>query len=204
MIGLVGVCGAVIGGVVMVSVAQPEGQAPFKLPKGWTMEDMQKCTTAGIPGERQAELVRRVGTWEGAGKMWIGPDGDSIDMDCVMTVTGLMDGRYIRTDLRGEMPGLGSYHGEGVTGYDNVAKEYQGDWIDNMGSGVMFGRGTRSGDGTTFTMEHSFTCPITEKGATLRQVDRFTRDGKWVQEMFGTDPKSGVEYKMMSFTYTRR
>lgn len=204
LIGLVGVCGVVVGGAVVTSLAQPEGEPPFQLPAGWTMEDMQKCMNAGMPGERQAELMKLVGTWDGAGQMWMGPGSEPADMTCTMEISGLMDGRYIQYDLNGEMPGMGSYHGMGWAGFDNVAKQYQANWIDSMSSGVMYGTGERSRDGKTISWEHTYTCPITEKPATMRQVDAHKGDGKWVQEMYGTDPKSGVEYKMMSITYTKR
>ena len=204
LIGLVGVFGLVVGGAVVTSLAQPEGDAPFRLPDGWTMEDMQKCMDAGMPGERQAELMKLVGTWDGQGQMWMGPGSEPMDMACVMVVTGLMDGRYIQYDLNGEMPGMGSYHGTGWAGFDNVAKAYQANWIDSMSSGIMYGTGERAGDGKTMSWEHHYTCPMTEKQATMRQVDTHKDANTWVQEMYGTDPKSGIEYKMMQFTYTRR
>lgn len=205
LIGLLGVCGLVMGGMVVVGgSAQPEGEMPFPLPEGWTMADMQKCMIAGTPGERHAEMMELVGAWDGKGQMWMGPGMEPVDMSCVMEVEGIMDGRYIRFDFDGEMPGMGTFRGSGWTGYDNVAGQYQSTWIDNMSSGIMFGTGERSADGKTMTWDHRYTCPMREKQVSMRQVDTHLDADTWMQEMYGTDPKSGVEYKMMKFTYTRR
>lgn len=196
-------CASGVLGLVAVSVAQPSGEQPeMPLPPGWTMDDMMACVQAGTPGEHQAELVKEAGTWEGTGTMWMGPGGEAMPTTVVMTITPIMDGRYIRVEMNGEFPGMGPYTGMGINGYDNVAGRYVSDWVDNHSSGIMRGNGQKSADGT-MTWSYEYMCPITKKPAVLRQVEKI-KGAKRTMEMFGADPKSGVEYKMMAYEFTRK
>jgi hypothetical protein len=181
---------------------QPEGQPEMELPPGWTMDDMMACMQAGTPGEQHAWLAETAGTWSGSGKMWMGPGGEAIDFDGEMTVTPIMDGRYIRTEMSSDIPGMGPYTGEGVAGYDNVAGRYTSNWFDNHSTGIMQGTGKKSADGT-ITWEFKYMCPINRKPTTLREVQKFDGDSLSM-EMHAIDPKSGKEYTMMTFDYTRR
>jgi hypothetical protein len=133
-------CASGVLGLVAVSVAQPSVEQPeMPLPPGWTMDDMMACVQAGTPGEHHAELVKEAGVWKGSGTMWMGPGGEAVPTTVVMTVTPILDGRYIRIEMNGEFPGMGPYTGMGITGYDNVAGRYVSDWVDNQSSGIMRG-----------------------------------------------------------------
>ena len=50
-----------------------------------------------------------------------------------------LDGRYIKVDVAGDMPGMGPFTGFGLTGFDNVSKKFVSTWVDNMGTGMMNG-----------------------------------------------------------------
>ncbi|MCC5823426.1 MAG: DUF1579 domain-containing protein [Phycisphaerales bacterium] len=181
---------------------QPEGEPEMQLPPGWTMEDMMAYVTAGTPGEEHAWLAESAGTWHGKGFMWMGPEGESIPFESTMTITAMMDGRYVTIDYKGEMPGMGEYHGFGITGYDNIAGHFVGVWIDSYSTGFMNGTATKSDDGT-LTWSHSYTCPIHRKPTAMREIDRITGENTRTMEMHGTDPITGKEYKMMEVDFTR-
>lgn len=201
MVGLV--CAAAGAAVVSVTVAEPQDPAPqFQLPPGWTEADMQACIIAGTPGQPHAELLTQAGVWEGTGQMWMGPGSEPMAFDCTMTVTPMMDGRYIKTQMAGDMPGMGPYTGLGISGYDNVAARHVSIWVDNHSTGIMRGTGDQSADGTlTWAYEHM--CPVTRKPTVMREIERI--DGnKRTLEMHGKDPKSGVEYKIMAFELARK
>lgn len=185
---------------------QPEGQPPtqpeMQLPEGWTMEHMMACVEAGTPGEQHAWLAEGEGSWHGKGKMWMGAGADPTPVEATMTITSIMGGRFVRTEMNCEIPGMGLYHGMGTTGYDVVAEKFVGNWIDNQSTTIMQGVAAKSADGT-LTWTHSFTCPITRKPTTMKEIDRVKADGSRTMEMHGTDPVSGKQYKMMEFTFTR-
>lgn len=183
--------------------APGQDQMP-ELPPGWTMEDMQACIEAGTPGEMHAHLAKEVGVWAGKTQMWMGPEGEPMDSTCTATITTVMDGRYTKCEINGDMPGMGPFHGIGIYGYDNVSQKFQSTWIDNHSTGIMFGTGDLSSDGKTLTWNYNFNCPVTKKPATMREVEKVTGPNTKTMEMFGTDPKSGKEYKMMSIAFTKQ
>lgn len=198
---------AVVGSIATAEEskdAAAAGQPEFKLPEGWTEEDMKACMMAGTPGEMHKQLAEGVGTWSGKTTMWMGPDADPMESECTSKVTTIMDGRFIKCEMKGEMPGMGPYTGGGIMGFDNVSQKFVANWIDNHSTGIMNGVGEQSEDGKTLTWNYTFNCPITKKPATMREVETITGDNTKTLEMFGTDPKSGKEYKMMSIKFTKQ
>jgi hypothetical protein len=181
------------------AAAQPESQ----LPHGWTPEDMQKVIAAGTPGKMHAHLTEGAGKWKAETTMWMTPDAEPIKSAGSSTVTPMMDGRYIKVEMAGEMPGMGPYHGFGIYGYDNVAKEFVSIWIDNHSTGILKGKGNLSEDGKKLAWEYTAHCPLTDKPMEMREIETITGANAKKLEMWGEDPKSGKEYKMMEIALTR-
>ena len=50
----------------------------------------------------------------------------------------------------------------------------------------------------------NYFCPIAKKQVTMRQIEKRIGDNSMTMEMYGPDPKSGVEYKMMEITLNRK
>ncbi len=184
--------------------AKPAGQPEFKLPPGWTVEDMQACMLAGKPGKMQEHLAAGAGEWTGKTSMWMAPGTEPMLSECTSTVTPIMDGRFIKVEMQGDMPGMGPFTGFGVYGFDNVSQKFVSSWIDNQSTGIMQGTGELSENGKTMTWNHTFSCPLTKKPAVMREIETITGPNTKTLEMFTTDPKSGKEYKMMSIAFTRK
>lgn len=204
-------CAAVAGSIALAQPAKDSkpaapsaGQPEMQLPPGWTEADMQACVQAGTPGKMHELLAKDIGVWEGKCKMWMAPGTEPMTSDCTSTVTGIMDGRYVKGVWEGDMPGMGPFRGEGVIGFDNVLQKFVGTWYDNHSTGIMTGTGELAADGKTMTWKYTYQCPITKKPTTMRQIERTTGEKTKSFEMFGTDPKSGAEYKMMSVEFTKK
>jgi hypothetical protein len=198
--------GLAVGSIVIAQQAENEttAQPPMQLPPGWTMEDMQKCMIAGTPGEQHKHLTEGVGEWDCKTTMWMAPDTEPMQSTGKTVVTSVMDGRYVKCEITGEMPGMGPYLATGFYGYDNVAKTFVSSFIDNHSTGIMNGVGELSADGKTLTWNFSYHCPLTGKPATIREVETILDGNHKTLEMFGADPKSGKEFKMMSIEMTRK
>lgn len=179
-------------------------QTEMKLPEGWTQEDMQACTAAGTPGEMHEHLTRDAGVWVGKITMWMGADSQPSQSECTMTLTPIMDGRFVKCEIAGDMPGMGPFNGLGIYGYDNVTQRFVSTWIDNYGTGIMNGTGELTPGGKVMTWEFTYNCPIQKKPVTMREVETTTGPNARTFEMFGADPKTGKEYKMMKIEYTRK
>lgn len=187
--------------------AKPSGQLAqqeMKLPPGWTQEDMQACMIAGTPGEQHKRLAQDAGKWHGKTTMWMAPGTEPMTSQCTTTVTPVMGGRYTKAEIKGDMPGMGPYHGVGFYGYDNVGQKYVSSFIDNHSTGIMNGTGEPSSDGKTMTWTYTYNCPMQKKPTTMREVETWTGSNTKTFEMFGTDPKSGQEFKMMHIELTRK
>lgn len=177
--------------------------AMMQLPPGWTAEDMQACMLAGTPGEMHKHLAKSVGTWKGTNTMWMAPGTPPMTSESTCSTTLEMDGRFVKTEFSGDMPGMGAFRGLGFNGYDNVAQKFVSTWLDNHGTGIMMGEGSLSPDGKTMTWNFRYNDPVTKKPAVMREVERHPSDDAMSLEMYGNDPKSGVEFKMMQIDMKR-
>lgn len=191
-----------------MAIAEPakESAPPVdvQLPEGWTAEDMQACILAGTPGAMHKKLAGDVGVWHGKTTMWMAPGAEPMQSECTSTVEAIMDGRYIKCDMEGEMPGMGPYQGLGLYGFDNVSQEFVSTWVDNHATGIMTGTGKLSDDGKVLEWKYTANCPVTKKPVIVREVETITGPNTKTLEMFGAEPKSGKEFKMMSIELTRK
>lgn len=199
-----------VGGCTTMTDSQPSksaaaaAPAEMKLPPGWTKEDMQACMLAGTPGKMQAYLAKSAGKWQGKSTMWMGPDAPPMPSDTTATITSIMNGRYVKMETTGDMPGMGPYHGMGIYGFDNVSQKFVATWIDDQGTGIMNGTGELSADGKTLTWNFTFNCPLTKKPTPFREVDTETGPNSKTLEMWSVEPKSGKEFKAMRIEMTRK
>jgi hypothetical protein len=205
VVAALGIAGAAFlaGSLATAEPPKDHGMGDFKLPKGWTMEDMQTCMNAGMPGEMHAWMAKSAGTWNGKSTMWMAPDSEPMKSDCTSTLKSVMQGRYVQNEFAGDFPGMGPFSGMGFTGFDNVSQKFVGTWLDNHSTGIMTGTGTLSQDKKTLTWNYNYNCPITKTAKTMRQIETYTSPNEMTLEMFMTDPKTNVEYKMMRVEFTR-
>ncbi len=184
---------------------KPAGQpADMQLPPGWTPEDMKACEVAATPGSQHQMLAAGAGSWSGKSQMWWAPGMPAMVTENTCTITPIMDGRYVKTEFAGDMPGMGPFVGLGINGFDNVSKKFVGTWIDNMGTGMMTGTGEASADGKVITWTFALNCPLTGKPTVMREIDTITGPNTRTLEMWSIDPKSGKEFKSMFIELTRK
>lgn len=199
---------ALIAAVASIAIADSATDAltqpEMQLPPGWTAEDMQACMMAATPGKEHAELAKDAGEWHGKTTMWMAPNTEPMESEGVMSVTPILDGRFMKIDMTGEMPGMGAYNGSGICGFDNVTKKYVATWYDNWSTGIMVGEGEKSSDGKKLTWTYTASCPIAGKEITVRQVETITGPDSKTLEMFTPDPKTGKEFQSMKIELTRK
>jgi hypothetical protein len=189
------------------SAAQPaaaKDKPEMKLPPGWTEADMQACAMAATPGKEHKDMAKEAGVWTGKNTIWMPGSDEPMKSESTTKVTPIMDGRYLKVEVEGEMPGMGPFHGFGINGFDNVTRKYVSTWLDSMSTGIMYGTGEMSDGGKTLTWKYEYNCPIAKKQVTMRQVEKTTGPDTKTIEMFGPDPKTGKEFKMMSVELTRK
>jgi len=199
---------AALAGAIAIA-KEPKDKSPadkpeVKLPSGWTAADMEAFVHAATPGKMHERLAQDVGVWHGKHTMWSGPDSEPVSTECTNTITPLMDGRFTRCEMAGEIPDMGPYRGLVISGYDNVSQKFVSTWVDNWGTGMAIGEGNLSADGKVLTWNFTFNCPIQKKPVVMRQVETTSGKDTKVLEIFGTDPKSSKEYKMMRIELAKK
>lgn len=162
------------------------------------MKAWQEFATPGAPHQAMMSMV---GVWDTVAKNFMDPAHPS-ESKGTSTYTSLMDGRYLQEGTEGEAMGM-PFKGIGIYGYDNMLKKHVMVWIDNFGTGIMFGTGTTSADGKTTTWTMKGSDPMTGKEQTYRSTMQQVTADQYVFEMFGPGP-DGKEAKSMTITYNRR
>jgi hypothetical protein len=84
--------------------------------------------------------------------------------------------------------------------YDNVKKKFVGSWIDNMGTGIMFSKGTYDPTTKTFTYTSEFEA-IPGVQQKIREVIKVTDKDHHTLEWY--EDRGGTEVKTMEIAYTR-
>jgi hypothetical protein len=183
--------------------AAPAAPAPADAAQQEMEKEMAAVMAAATPGPMHKFLCEGAGTWKGKNTMWMGEGAPPVQSDSKAVVTPFLDNRFTRVEVSGDMPGMGMFSGFGVYGYDNVAKQFQCTWMDSMGTGMATGTGELSADGKTMTWTLTYNCPIQKKPVSFKEVDRITGKDTRTMEMWGNDPKTGKEFKMMEVLQTR-
>src|SRR5947208_3594739 len=87
--------------------AQGNPVGETQLPPGMNQADMQACMAAATPGKQHEMLARGVGHWTGKHTMWMTPDAQPATSNMSSTVSTIMDGRFTKVEIEGDMMGMG-------------------------------------------------------------------------------------------------
>ncbi len=161
---------------------------------------MEAMNKAMAPGEHHDFLAGMVGEWTYTSTMWMDPSQPPMKTSGKATKSMILGGRYLQDSASGEMMGM-AFHGRGVTGYDNVQKQFVSTWIDNMGTGVMVSHGQR--DGNTLTLEGEMADPMSGQMMNVRMVTRVVDADRHLLEMYMVLPDA-PDLKSMEIEYVRK
>ena len=165
--------------------------------------EMEAAMKAMSPGENHKHIARYAGDWTFTNKMWMDPSQPPAESTGTMHGETILDGRYVQTVWKGNMMGM-PFEGRGIDGYDNLAKQYVGSWIDNLGTGIIHFTGTCENGGKVCTMKGDMLDPMTGQKSYMRTVTTWTDDKNFKFEMFGPLPDTGKEVKMMEMVLKKK
>ncbi len=165
-----------------------------------TPEEMKAWEANMTPGEQHEMLASMDGDWNAKVTMWMDPSRPPSISDATTKNEMIMNGLYQRSTHTGNMMGM-PFHGESITGYDNMKKKFVTTWIDNMGSGVMMMEGTYDDASQKVTFTGDMTDPMTGKNLEIKQVMTMSSPDKHTFDMFIV--QDGKEFKNMEIVYTR-
>ena len=183
------------------ALAAQEGK-PGDNPMGMTQEQMEAMQKAMTPGEMHKQLAKLAGDWTFTNTMWMAPGQPPMESTGTMHAETILGGRYVQSVWKGSMMGE-AFEGRATEGYDNVSKQLVSTWVDNMGTGIMVSTGTCDAGGKC-TSTGTFSDPMTGGESTMKSVISWIDDNSFKNEMYGKDPASGKEYKMMEIVAKRK
>jgi Protein of unknown function (DUF1579) len=164
--------------------------------------EMKAWQTYMTPGEMHKILATTDGEWTTDVKMWMDPKAEPMTSKGTCTNKMVLGGRYQESEFQGDFMGQ-KMEGKGITAYDNLKKQFESTWIDNMGSGIMKSTGTYDAGTKTFAFSGMQTDPMTGKDCAFRQTLQILDDNNHVMTMY-TTPSGGKEYKTMEIKFARK
>jgi hypothetical protein len=165
---------------------------------------MKNMMEYGTPGPMHQMLASWSGTWNGESTMWEYDGATPLKSTGTAVSTMIMEGKYQTSTHSGNMMGM-PFEGMSIMGYDNATKQFTSTWVDNWSTGIM----TMSGpwDASSKTLSMTGKMPDINrpgKECAFREVFKVIDDNNQVMEMYGPDPKTGKEFKMMEMKMTRK
>lgn len=201
----------VLGTFVVLAAAAAAGATLFPQEKGKAApapaptKDQQAMEAAmktfATPGPAHQVLQQKAGKWNLAVKIFMPGAPAAIESKATSESKMIMDGRYLQDTCDGTFMDE-PFHGQGLTGYDNLKKKYFGTWIDNMGTGIMTSEGTYDAGTKTFTYASEMPDCMSGKYVKGRSTETWTDNDHWTMKSYspGLD---GKEYMSMQIDYAR-
>jgi len=206
------VAALLIGGVSAVAAQNPPPNvrpAPKPKPKDaappvppspeQSLESNWKA--AATPGREHKILEGLVGRWKGHVVVRVNPNRVSEESDATSEGTMILGGRYVQVTHKGTLGGQ-PFEGVMLIGYDNIAKKYVGQWIDNMGTSIVHYDGTYDTRLKRLFMGARFVDPMTRQPVKVRAMTTFVDPSNWTYEEFST-PDGGKEWQSLKITFTK-
>lgn len=154
------------------------------------------------PGEVHKMITSWNGTWNTEINSWMSPDAPPMKSNGRTVNKMVLGGRYQESIHTSNMMGM-PFEGHGTLGYDNVKKEFESTWIDNMGTGIIKMTGAWDAATKSVTMKGKFIDPSSGKESEMKEVFKVIDENTHMMEMYGPSSKDGKEMKMMEMKFTR-
>lgn len=186
---------------------ESETSSPPKAEEAWVPVDsatmMKNMMEYGTPGPMHAMMASWDGTWKAETTFWEQEGAAPQTSTGTAVNTTIMDGKYQISTHTGNMMGM-PFEGRGTMAYDNATKKFTSTWIDNWSTGIMNMTGTWDEASKTLTLKGSMP-DINRPGkeCSMKESFKIVDENTQLMEMYGPDPQTGKEYKMMEMKMTR-
>lgn len=190
----------VVGALIVVVAASAFAEEAKKPPSAEEQAMMEKYAKAAEPGPEHKQLAKMAGKWKLKVTSWMAPGAPSTTSDATAEYRPILGGRFLEQEVHGDMGGQ-PFEGRGLEGYDNIAKEYFGTWVDSMTTGPMVLKGKCTGKKCSFKGKVSDA--MAGKPVAVSTAMTAKDDDNMVWEMIapGAD---GKPFKVMEIVYTRQ
>ena len=185
--------------LAMSAFAQENKQPAISAEEQKAMEAYMK---AAAPGDAHKALADFEGTWVTNVKSWMKPGDAPMESTGTSVNKMVLGGRWVEQRFEGTFMGM-PFNGIGYTGYDNLAKQYVGMWMDDMSTAAMVSSGQVSADKKSMSFTSTMIDPMTDKPMTVSEKILLHGKDHHVMEMWTPGP-DGKPFKMMEIDYKRK
>lgn len=157
-----------------------------------------KSATPGLAHER---LRRLSGRWNVESRFWSSP-GATPEVDRATSVQEMiLDGRFVLERYSGTVMGK-HFDGYGMTGFDNVSRQYISIWTDTLSTGLLQSVGQWNPDRLTIEFTGEYNDPLTGGRKHVRSATTLIDHNQYRYEMFER-LEGGQEFKSLELNYRR-
>lgn len=165
------------------------------------MEAMQQAwMDYMMPGEVHEMLSSYSGEWEATVTHYM-PGQEPMTQKDMVSIEMILEGRYQQSTHNGNFMGM-PFNGISTTGYDKARDVFVNTWVDNMGTGMMYGEGKWDARTRSIEFKGNMTDPMTKKPMPYREVFTMKDENSMNMTMYSTH--DGKEIKMMEVVYARK
>lgn len=152
------------------------------------------------PGWAHEMMAKGVGEWKTVTTFWQAPGTEPMTSEGTASSEMILGGRYLKSVHRGDAWGM-EMHGISTTAYDNTTHEFLNTWIDNVGTGLAFSKGTYDKESKSITFTGNMVDPMAGEEVEFKQVLKFVDDNTQLFEMYLLGDEG--EFKMMEMKSTK-
>jgi hypothetical protein len=156
------------------------------------------------PSKEHEVLKMEVGDWDCRMKLWMGPEGpyDEPQMSEGSESNRMLGDFWVVSNFQGDFGGM-PFTGHGQFGYDTIANQYAGTWIDSFGPHLMTMTGSYDAETKTMTWEST---SVGMDGNPSRGKNVVVYEGKDRRRMtmYMEMPGQSEMVKVMEISYTRK
>lgn len=164
--------------------------------------DVLRKNLAMTPGPMHQLLARLEGDWFFETTTFTVPGGAPERAQGEAQKRLIFGGRFLEESWRGEKLGA-PWQGRSLLGWDNLAKEFQGVFLDDLTTAMIAARGRLEADGAAVTFAAETKNPFTDQLEQLRLVLRLTDENHHLIEIWAKAPKQ-PERRLQETRYSRK
>lgn len=189
---------------LFMAVAAVGAQESAKTPPAEIKDaDVERMNEAMTPGPMHQLLAKLEGDWKYETTTWSAPGAPPQVMGGDAEKRMIFDGHFLEENHRGSYMGKTAL-GRNTTGWDNLAKQFVGTWIDNRSTGIIETRGRLEADGKTIALESEVLNPMTERRDKLQLFYKIQDADHHSFEYWVKGVKGQPDHKHMEIRYTRK
>ncbi len=153
------------------------------------------------PAKEHVDLAKMAGDWTFTSKMWMDPASPPQESAGTAKFEMILGGRYSLSKYSGKMMGM-DFEGWNLLGFDNAKKVWVNLWMDNMGTGMMYGEGKTDDVSKKIIIKGEYFDPMTKTQEEYKETYYIPDENSFEFEMFMI--KDGKELKNMELKFTKK